>query len=168
MKGVFAGSFDPPTKGHEEIIARCATLFDQVVVMISHNPNKQGLFDVEQRKAWLEAIVAPWSNVEVVICQGLTVQKARALHGDVLIRSLRNESDFGMEANNAWINAHLEGGLETFFLMADPAYTWISSSNVRELLRYHQSVEHLVPKVVYDDLQGIKASKNTLSLDKNG
>ncbi len=158
MKGVFAGSFDPPTKGHEEIIARSAALFDKVVVMISHNPNKQGLFPVAQRKAWLEAIVAPWSNVEVVICQGLTVQKARVLGGDVLIRSLRNESDFGMEANNAWVNAHLEDGLETFFLMADPAYTWISSSNVRELLHYHQSIENLVPKVVYDDLQGAKSS----------
>lgn len=153
MKSVFAGSFDPPTKGHEEIIGRAAKLFDQVVVMISHNPNKHGLFPISQRKAWLEAIITPWPNVEVVICEGLTVQKAHELNCDVLIRSLRNETDFSMEANNAWVNAHLKDGLETLFLMADPAYTWISSSNVRELLRYHQSVKDLVPKVVYDDLQ---------------
>lgn len=152
MKGVFAGSFDPPTKGHEEIILRCAALFDEVVVMISHNPNKVGMFDVQQRKAWLDAMVDSLDNVQVVICEGLTVQKARELNANVLIRSLRNAQDYFLEANNAWINSVLKEGMDTLFLMGDPKYAWISSSNVRELLHYHQSIEALVPKVVLDSL----------------
>lgn len=152
MNGVFAGSFDPPTKGHEEIILRCAALFDHVIVMISHNPHKVGMFDVQQRKSWLEAMTASLSNVEVVICEGLTVQKARELGANVLIRSLRNAQDYFLEANNAWVNSILKEGMDTLFLMGDPKYAWISSSNVRELLHYHQSVEELVPKVVLDSL----------------
>lgn len=86
MRGIFAGSFDPPTKGHEDIILRSAKLFDEVVVLVSPNSLKSGMFSNEQRKAWLEEMVRDLDHVKVEINEGLTVQKARQLQGDVLIR----------------------------------------------------------------------------------
>lgn len=153
MKAIFAGSFDPPTKGHEDIILRSAKLFDEVVVLISPNSLKSGMFSNEQRKAWLEEIVRDLKNVKVEINEGLTVQKAHQLQADVLIRSMRNETDFPAEANIAWLNLCLEQGMDTMFLIGKPEHAMISSSNVRELLKYHQSIQHLVPQNVFEDLQ---------------
>lgn len=153
MRGIFAGSFDPPTKGHEDIILRSAKLFDEVIVLISPNSLKSGMFSNQQRKAWLEEMVRDLDNVKVEINEGLTVHKAHQLNGDVLIRSMRNETDFAPEANNAWLNLCLEQGMDTMFLMGRPEHALISSSNVRELLKYHQSIEHLVPQNVFADLQ---------------
>lgn len=153
MRGVFAGSFDPPTLGHEEIIRRSAALFDSVIVMISSNSAKTGLFEPEQRKRWLEEICRDLDNVDVVICSGLTVEQARKLEADVLIRSMRNQSDYPGEASVAWLNGTLQQGMETLFLLGSPQYSQISSSAVRELLRYGQSIEKLVPQAVFESLQ---------------
>lgn len=153
MRGVFAGSFDPPTLGHEEIIRRAARLFDTVIVMIGINSAKNGLFEPDRRKAWLEEICRDLPNTEVVFCSGLTVEKARAMKADVLIRSMRSQADYPGEAANAWLNENLENGMETLFLLGSPEYSQISSSAVRELLRYGQSIEKLVPACVFRDLQ---------------
>lgn len=153
MRGVFAGSFDPPTCGHEEIIRRAAQLFDTVIVMISVNSAKTPLFEAAQRKKWLEAICQDLPNTEVVVCEGLSVEQARRCRGDVLIRSLRNASDYPGEALNAWLNRMVEEGMETFFLMGSPEYSLLSSSAVREMLKYGQSVERMVPRVVFCSLQ---------------
>ncbi len=164
MKGVFAGSFDPPTRGHEDIIHRAAALFDQVVVMISVNSQKTGMFSGLQRKEWLEQIVADLDNVSVAICSTLTVDKARALGGDVLIRSMRNASDYYPEASIAWLNAGLEQGMETLFLLGKPEDSMISSTSVRELLKYGQSIEKLVPYCVFESLQPELAAKKEANL----
>lgn len=153
MKGIFAGSFDPPTKGHEDIIRRSARLFDEVTVLISPNSLKHGMFSNAQRKEWLEEMTSDLNNVQIEISEGLTVEKARALHGDVLIRSMRNPDDFLPEANNAWLNSQLEHGMDTMFLIGQPEHSLISSSNVRELLKYHQSIAGLVPDNVFRSLQ---------------
>ncbi len=153
MKGVYAGSFDPPTLGHLDIITRASGLLDSLVVLIGINSAKTGNYSFEQRKAWLEEACSKLGNVEVVCMPGLTVDNARLLGADVLVRSMRNISDFDPEASIAWLNAGLENGMETLFLVGKPEYTWISSTNVRELLKYGQSVEALVPRPVFQSLQ---------------
>lgn len=102
MKAAYAGSFDPPTLGHEEIIQKAAALFDELLILVSPNSAKTGLFSAEQRKAWLEQIAKDHPNVCVEICAGLTVEAARAGKADVLLRSMRSMADYEGEANNAW------------------------------------------------------------------
>lgn len=164
MKGVFAGSFDPPTRGHENIIRRAATLFDEVIVMISINSLKTGMFSGLQRKEWLEQMTSDLDNVSVAICSTLTVEKARALGANVLIRSMRNGSDYYSEASIAWLNEGLEQGMETLFLLGKPEDSMISSSSVRELLKYGQSIEHLVPFCVFETLQPQLAAQKEANL----
>jgi len=151
--GVFAGSFDPPTKGHEDIIERASKLFDRVVVMVSPNSAKHGLFTTEQKLTWLQDMTEDLDNVEVALCDGLTIARARELGGTVLIRSMRNAGDYLPEANNAWLNAEMKQGMETLFLLGKPEHSLISSSNVRELLKYNQSIEFMVPACVFEALQ---------------
>ncbi|MBF0580069.1 pantetheine-phosphate adenylyltransferase [Erysipelotrichaceae bacterium RD49] len=151
--GVFAGSFDPPTKGHEDIIERASQLFDRVIVMVSPNSAKHGMFTTEQKMKWLQVMTEDLDNVEIALCDGLTIARARELGGTVLIRSMRNEGDYLSEANNAWLNASMKQGMDTLFLIGKPEHSLISSSNVRELLKYNQSIEFLVPACVFEDLQ---------------
>ncbi len=153
MKGVYAGSFDPPTKGHLDIITRASALLDELVVLIGVNSAKTGSYPPTRRQLWLEEACAHLPNVKIMAAEGLTVENARALHADVLIRSLRNDADFDPEASIAWLNAGLKEGMETLFLIGKPEYAWISSTSVRELLKYGQSIEKLVPENVFKSLQ---------------
>lgn len=153
MIAAFAGSFDPPTRGHYDIIERASGLFERVVVLVSPNSLKNGMFDAARRVAWLERMCADFDNVEVALCPGLTVSAARAHGAGVLLRSMRSGADLDGEFNNAWVNAQLTDGMETLFLSARPENLYISSSNVRELLRYGQSVAHLVCPCILEDLQ---------------
>lgn len=153
MIALFAGSFDPPTLGHLDIIERAARLFDTLIVLAADNSAKTTQFTGTQKASWLKEACAHLDNVQVVCASGLTIEQARRFHADVLIRSLRNGQDYDMEANIAWMNSMLEGGMETLFLCARPEHAFISSSNVRELLRYDQSIEALVPQTVFQSLQ---------------
>lgn len=153
MIAVYAGSFDPPTLGHEEIIRRAAALYEKLVVLISPNSAKHGFLSDETRASLLRAVCADLNNVDIQICKGLTVEAARAAGGKVLIRSMRSVADYECEASLAWVNAGLKHGMETLFLLGKPAYSYISSTNVRELIRYGQSIEAMVPRAVFEALQ---------------
>ncbi|UNT95368.1 pantetheine-phosphate adenylyltransferase [Allobaculum mucilyticum] len=153
MIACYAGSFDPPTLGHEDIIARSAKLFEKVVVLISANPAKKGFLEEEERLRLLEEICAPFDNVIVKICPGLTVETAREYGAGVLVRSMRNAADYEGEVSLAWVNGLLEDGMDTLFLPGDPAYSYISSTAVRDLLRFGQSIAALVPQPVFQALQ---------------
>ncbi len=149
---LYPGSFDPVTNGHLDIIERAAGLFDKVVVSVSRNINKKPLFSIEERKVMLQEVLRIYPNVEVVEFSGLTVDFARKIQAQAIIRGLRAISDFENEFMMALTNKKLVPEIETIFLMTKAEYSFISSSGVKELARFSASVEGLVPKIVKEKL----------------
>jgi len=130
---VFAGSFCPFTKGHEDIVQKALPLFDEVVVAIGHNANKRDLFSVEQRLAWLQQIYKDEPKVKIMSYEGLTVTLCQRLGARYLIRGLRNASDYNMEEEMRLANRMLCPEIETIFIPSSPQWTAVSSSLIREL-----------------------------------
>lgn len=130
---VFAGSFCPFTKGHEDIVQKALPLFDEVVVAIGHNANKRDLFSVEQRLAWLQQIYKDEPKVKIMSYEGLTVALCQRLGARYLIRGLRNASDYNMEEEMRLANRMLCPEIETIFIPSSPQWTAVSSSLIREL-----------------------------------
>lgn len=133
---IFAGSFDPPTKGHENIIVRASKLFDKLYVAMAHNPNKQTTkFWTETRYKMLESIIKvnKLDNVEIITVTSnkLTVDRAKELGASVLIRSCRNAKDFAYESELAYNNRLLNSEIETLILPVEPKFYYISSTNAR-------------------------------------
>ncbi len=139
------GSFDPVTVGHMDIITRAAALFDQVVVLVSVNSAKRGFFTPQQRVALLQAACAGLVNVQVVSTPELVADVARRMGATVLVKGLRTGADFEYEAPIAQVNSRLCPGLESVYLAAAPAVSWVSSTVAREMLRYGQSTEGIIP-----------------------
>ena len=119
-RAVFPGSFDPITRGHENILRRAAGLFDEVVVAIGVNQDKQSMFPLEQRIAWCEATFADLDNVRVDRFEGLTADYCRSIGAGWLIRGVRNGGDFEHERTIAQMTKYLDDGLETLILFTDP------------------------------------------------
>lgn len=130
---VFAGSFCPFTKGHEEIVAKALPLFDKIIIAIGYNIQKQNLFTVEQRTQWIRDLYAGNPAVEVTSYTGLTVDLCRRTGARFLIRGLRNAADFLAEQEMAAANHRLCPDVETVFLASSPELSAVSSSLVREL-----------------------------------
>lgn len=130
---VFAGSFCPFTKGHEDILQKALPLFDRVVVAIGHNFQKKDLFSVEERMQWIREIYADNPKVEVGSYQGLTVDFCRQIGARYMVRGLRNAADYAAEQEMALVNRKLNPEVETVFFLSDPDCAMISSSLVREL-----------------------------------
>ncbi|MCB0623103.1 MAG: pantetheine-phosphate adenylyltransferase, partial [Saprospiraceae bacterium] len=131
---VFPGSFDPITIGHVDIVSRASPLFDRIVVAIGVNSQKQYLFPLEQRLEWLRQVFAGNPKVEVNYFEHLTAHFCRRIGAEYLIRGLRNASDFDYEKTISQLNQIVGGGLETIFLISQPAYSHISSTIVREII----------------------------------
>lgn len=140
------GSFDPPTNGHVDVISRCASIFDRVVVAVVANPSKQPLFSIEERSAMLEAS-CPWGNVEVAGFDGLLVDFAAEVGASVVVKGLRAMTDFDYEIQLSQMNRHLSG-IVTMFVATKPEWGYISSSLVKEVSALGGSVDELVPAVV--------------------
>lgn len=132
---VFPGSFDPITIGHVDLIRRAAPLFDKIIVAIGVNSQKQTLFPLEQRLQWLREVLKEETNVEVDFFEHLTAHYCRRIGARYLLRGLRNASDFDYEKTISQINQIIGGGLETIFLISQPAYSHISSTIVREVIK---------------------------------
>jgi pantetheine-phosphate adenylyltransferase len=130
---VYPGTFDPITRGHEDIVRRAAGIFEQVVVAIAANPNKAPMFGVDQRVQLARQVLADLPNVEVVGYQGLTVEFARARNLSVVVRGLRAVSDFEFEFQMANMGRHLQPDIETVFMVPKEKFTFISSTLVREI-----------------------------------
>lgn len=141
---IYAGSFDPVTNGHVDIITRGARLFDRLVVAVGNNPTKKYLFDLETRTQMIAEACTEVPNLEVVPFRGLLVDAARKHDADVVLRGLRALSDFDLEFRNGLANRALSG-IETFFLLADPSLIYVSSSLVREIAMYGGDVSGFVP-----------------------
>ncbi len=144
---VVPGSFDPPTLGHVDVIARAVDVFEQVVIAVVANPSKTPLFSAVERKAMLEEICRPWENTEIDDFAGLLVDFAREKGADVIVKGLRAVSDFEYELQMAQMNHHLTG-VQTVFLPTSPDHAYLSSSLVKEVGRFGGSLDGLVSPVV--------------------
>ena len=140
------GSFDPPTNGHVDVVSRCASIFDRVVVGVVANPSKQPLFTIEERSDMLK-VCCPWDNVEVAGFDGLLVDFAATVGADVIVKGLRAMTDFDYEIQLSQMNRHLSG-IMTMFVATKPEFGYLSSSLVKEVSALGGSVESLVPEVV--------------------
>jgi pantetheine-phosphate adenylyltransferase len=132
-RAVYPGSFDPITRGHEDIVRRAAHIFERVVVAIAANPNKTATFSIEERTELATAVLAELPNVEVVSYRGLTVEFARQHNLSVVVRGLRAVSDFEFEFQLANMGRHLQPDVETVFMVPKEKFTFISSTLVREI-----------------------------------
>lgn len=147
ISALVPGSFDPPTKGHMDIVARCAGIFDRVVVAVIANPSKTPLFSSEQRVEMLREACSEWPNVEIDTFDGLLVDFAAERDIDVIVKGLRAITDFDYELQMAQMNRHLSG-IVTLFIATKPEYGYLSSSLVKEVAVLGRPVEALVPPVV--------------------
>lgn len=141
------GSFDPPTRGHLDVIHRTAALFDRVVVAVVTNPGKAPLFAPEERMALLAAELAEVGGVEVVAADGLLVDLAARLGITTVVKGLRGAGDLEAELQMARMNRRM-GGLETLLLPSDPAHADVSSSLVKEIARLGGRLDGIVPPAV--------------------
>ncbi|MEL7162179.1 MAG: pantetheine-phosphate adenylyltransferase [Bacteroidota bacterium] len=132
---VFPGSFDPITVGHVELVQRAVPLFDKIVVAVGVNSQKKYLFPLEQRLAWLREVFGDEPRIEVGSFEGLTAHYCREIGARYLLRGLRNASDFDYEKTISQLNGIVGEGLETIFLISQPAYSHISSTIVREIIK---------------------------------
>ncbi|HWP68273.1 MAG TPA: pantetheine-phosphate adenylyltransferase [Rectinemataceae bacterium] len=155
MRVIFAGSFDPPTTGHMDIMRRAAALFDEVRIVVAHNLQKQSLFNPEERMDMLNRLIreAGFNNVIVDSWEGLIADYARKNHCNVLIRSIRNMGDIPYEQVMATMNSRLDAPLETILMFAQPELAYISSSAVRELVVWKRLPSGIVPDLVQKELE---------------
>lgn len=145
---VCPGSYDPVTNGHLDVIGRAARLFDEVVVAILHNPAKQGTFTVDERVALLRTTLADLENVRIeAFADTLVVDVCRQVAAASMVKGLRGGTDFAYELPMANMNHHLTG-VETLFLVAAPEWQHVSSSLIKEVVRYGGDVTGLVPDEV--------------------
>ncbi|HTT50952.1 MAG TPA: pantetheine-phosphate adenylyltransferase [Streptosporangiaceae bacterium] len=145
------GSFDPVTNGHLDIIGRAALLHDEVIVVVGANLAKQGLFTVEERVEMLREVTADIKNVEIGTFTGLLVDFCKVNHVTAIVKGLRAVSDFEYEMEMAQMNYRL-AEVETLFMTANPVYSFLRSSLVKEICRYGGDVTSLVPDLVLDRL----------------
>lgn len=147
-KGICTGSFDPVTNGHINIFERAAKLVDELTVCVFVNTKKKYLFDVEERVKLLQKATAHIPNVKVDSFDGLVADYVK-LHGiNTIIRGLRSTADFETEFNQAQFTKHLTSEVEIIFLLTEIKFSFISSSGVRELAKFHGDISGLVPKCV--------------------
>ncbi|WP_010167483.1 pantetheine-phosphate adenylyltransferase [Candidatus Epulonipiscium viviparus] len=146
---IYPGSFDPVTIGHIDIIARASQHFTSLIVAIGYNPNKAtGLFDLKTRIAMLKLATKKFDNVTVATYDGLLIDFMQSANVNVIVKGVRNSKDFEYEKDMALINNSLDITIETFLLFANPMYSFISSSMVRELLYFNKEVDNYVPKEI--------------------
>jgi pantetheine-phosphate adenylyltransferase len=159
VKAVFPGSFDPPTFGHLNIIERARTIFNEVHVVVAVNSEKKYLFSEAERVAMISEMVKGWDNVFVHSWNSLIVSYAKQIGAQVLIRGVRNLSDFSYEFDLAMMNRGLNPDIETVFLSTDPEFFVLRSSAIKELAAFGGDVSSMVPEPVAKALHD-KFSKN--------
>ena len=141
---LFAGTFDPYTRGHHALVERALAMFDKVVVAVGRNLGKNCMFSLEERVAAIEKVYAGNDRVSVAVYDTLTMDFARSVGAVALLRGVRSVKDFEYERDIADINLRL-GGIDTVLLISEPEYASVSSSVVRELMKYGKDVSALLP-----------------------
>jgi pantetheine-phosphate adenylyltransferase len=148
VSALFPGSFDPPTFGHMNIIERARKIFNEIHVVIAVNSQKKYLFSEEERFLMMKDLTSQWDNVHVATSKTLIVDYAKKVGATVLLRGVRNISDFSYEFDLSMLNKGLDATIETIFLPTDPEYFVLKSSAIKELAFYDGDVSKMVPELV--------------------
>ena len=146
--GLFPGTFDPITIGHQDIINRSLPLFDKLFIGIGRNVNKEPMFTVEQRLDWIREIYKDNPKVEAVAFDGLTIRCCQQVGAQFILRGIRYVNDFEYEKAIADMNRSLDGDIETVFLTCLPQYTSVASTLVRDVIRNGGDVAQFLPEIV--------------------
>ena len=160
IKVVYPGTFDPLTRGHEDLVRRAARVFDRVVVGVADSEAKRPLFPASERVAMAREVLAPFANVEVQGFSGLLMDFVRSQGAKIILRGLRAVSDFEYEFQMAGMNRHLYPDVETLFLTPSEQFTFVSATIVREIAKFGGDVSHFVPPVVADRIRARVALKD--------
>lgn len=150
---VFSGSFDPVTNGHIDLIKRARAIFGAVVVVVFYNATKKGMFSPQERVALLKEALAGEDNITVDCAEGLLADYMKQKDLTTVVRGLRSAHDWNHERTNAYFNKKFNASVETVFLPADEKYQFVSSSAVKEAVKYGADVADLVPPCVWKALQ---------------
>lgn len=150
---IYPGSFDPMTLGHLNIIKRAARCFDKLIVCVLVNSEKQGLFTPEERVELIRRVVSHLPNVEVDLADCLLADYARQKKARVVVKGLRAMSDFEVEVQMSVVNRKLNPNLDTMFLPANEKYTYLSSTVVKEMVRYGVDLSDFLPREIIRDVQ---------------
>jgi pantetheine-phosphate adenylyltransferase len=150
---IYAGSFDPPTNGHLDLVQRAALIFPKVIVALGQHPTRHALFSVDERLALLREVCKRFANVEVELFDGLLVDYAKQIGAKVVVRGLRAATDFEYELQIAHANADLAPDVDTVFLPTRTNYGFISASLVREIASHGGDVSRYAPPAVCDALR---------------
>lgn len=142
---VFPGSFDPITAGHVDLVHRALPLFDKVIIAIGLNSQKNCLFSLEQRQAWIRDVFTNEPKVEIDTFPKLTADFCKKVHAKWILRGLRNASDFDYEKTISQLNFIVGGGVETMFLISQPQFSHISSTIVREIIKGEGDASPFLP-----------------------
>ena len=143
---IFAGSFDPITRGHEDIVLQAMPLFDEIIIAIGVNIDKKYAFPLEKRIKWIENTFAEYHKVKVVSYEGLTVELCRKMNANFIIRGLRNTTDFEYESVIAEANKKLNSDVETVFFLSNPNLRCVSSTVVRDLFKNGADLKGFIPE----------------------
>ncbi|MBR5580900.1 MAG: pantetheine-phosphate adenylyltransferase [Treponema sp.] len=149
---IFAGTFDPPTYGHLNIIERAKNTFDELHVVVALNKGKNCLFTSDERLSMLQHLTGQWDNVKVSIWDKLIVDYAKEHKAKILVRGVRNIGDFSYEFDLALMNRGLAADIETVFIPTDPKYFILSSSSIKELALFGGDISTMVPPLVAEKL----------------
>lgn len=144
-KAIFPGSFDPFTKGHEDIVLRGLKIFDEIIIGIGHNTKKVRHFGIEKMAQLIETNFTDYPNIKVVVYNELTANLAKRLGANYVLRGLRNTTDFEYENSIAQVNRNLNKEIETVFLITSPRYASVNSSIIREIHKYGADISAFVP-----------------------
>ena len=160
---VYAGSFDPITRGHVAIVERGATLFDEVIIAVGENPAKRYTFDLAQRMAIIEDALAHVPNARVDSFGGLLVDYCRTVGARVILRGLRAVTDFEFEFKIGLANMDMAPDIQTVFLLTEPRMLFVSSSLVREIASHGGNIRRYVPEAAADALEARYAGRSSPS-----
>ncbi len=142
---IFPGSFDPFTIGHESVVRRALPMFDKIIIMIGFNTKKQSFFPLEKRLRWIEQVFKDQPQVSVQTHEGLTVDFAKSVDANYILRGLRTSADFEYERAIAQMNKKLHAQIETVFLLTMPEHTPINSSIVRDIIMHGGDASMFIP-----------------------
>ena len=149
---VYPGSFDPITNGHLDIIKRASRLYDKVIVGVLNNASKNPIFSAIERKEMIDSVTAYIKNESCDVFSGLLVDFAKQNNASVIIKGLRTVTDFEYEFQMALLNKALDAEFETVFMMTDSKYSYISSSMVKEVAKYHGELDGFVPASIKEKI----------------
>ena len=156
MKAVCCGSFDPITKGHEDIVRRAARIFDEVVVVLGRNPEKESFFPAQVRRALCEKTFADLKNVSVDFCDGIVAEYAKSVGACALVKGVRDLSDLEYENHLADINRMVVPEMETVYLPARPELAAISSTYARAFITSGKDCSSVLPEAILDDIENYR------------